>query len=87
MAYYRVCPLCGATLDPGEKCDCEADADAEPESDDDTQDAVQLARLQKAYISHLKRRGANRLVWLERAIDTVQARILCRQRMEPSPTR
>lgn len=22
MAYYRVCPDCGATLDPDEKCDC-----------------------------------------------------------------
>ena len=23
MAYYRVCPECRATLDPGEKCDCQ----------------------------------------------------------------
>ncbi|MCU7380469.1 hypothetical protein OBO34_19335 [Clostridiales Family XIII bacterium ASD5510] len=23
MAYYNVCPICGATLDPGEHCDCE----------------------------------------------------------------
>ena len=22
MSYYRVCPLCGAALDPGEQCDC-----------------------------------------------------------------
>lgn len=22
MSYYRVCPNCGATLDPGERCDC-----------------------------------------------------------------
>jgi predicted nucleic acid-binding Zn ribbon protein len=22
MAFYRVCPDCGANLDPGEKCDC-----------------------------------------------------------------
>lgn len=23
MAYYKVCPDCGAALDPGEKCDCQ----------------------------------------------------------------
>lgn len=23
MSYYRICPKCGAALDPGEKCDCE----------------------------------------------------------------
>lgn len=23
MAYFNECPLCGATLDPGERCDCE----------------------------------------------------------------
>ncbi len=22
MAYYRICPRCGAALDPGERCDC-----------------------------------------------------------------
>lgn len=22
MAYYRICPECGAYLDPGEKCTC-----------------------------------------------------------------
>lgn len=22
MSYYRVCPRCGAHLDPGELCDC-----------------------------------------------------------------
>lgn len=22
MAYYKICPDCGATLDPGESCDC-----------------------------------------------------------------
>lgn len=26
MAYYKICPDCGATLDPGEKCDCRAEA-------------------------------------------------------------
>lgn len=23
MSYYRTCPQCGASLDPGEHCDCE----------------------------------------------------------------
>ena len=23
MSYYRVCPCCGAALDPGERCDCQ----------------------------------------------------------------
>ncbi len=26
MAYYRICPHCGGSLDPGEKCDCEEQA-------------------------------------------------------------
>ena len=25
MAYFRTCSLCGATLDPNERCTCEAD--------------------------------------------------------------
>ncbi|MDE6517644.1 MAG: hypothetical protein K2L18_07335 [Acetatifactor sp.] len=23
MAFYNICSKCGATLDPGERCDCE----------------------------------------------------------------
>lgn len=23
MPYYRTCPLCGAALDPEERCDCQ----------------------------------------------------------------
>lgn len=30
MAYYNICPNCGANLDPGEPCDCE-DADKKRE--------------------------------------------------------
>lgn len=22
MAFYNICPYCGANLDPGEQCDC-----------------------------------------------------------------
>lgn len=29
MNYYRTCPICGAALDPGEKCECEQTADKE----------------------------------------------------------
>lgn len=25
MAYYNTCPVCGANLDPNEKCDCYLD--------------------------------------------------------------
>jgi hypothetical protein len=28
MAYYDICHICGATLDPGEKCDCAKQAQA-----------------------------------------------------------
>ena len=23
--FYKICPVCGARLDPGERCDCELD--------------------------------------------------------------
>ncbi len=26
MAYYKTCDICGASLDPGEKCTCEEEA-------------------------------------------------------------
>lgn len=29
MAYYKVCPLCGSHLDPGEKCTCQKDRERE----------------------------------------------------------
>jgi hypothetical protein len=25
MPYYNICEICGATLDPGERCTCKAD--------------------------------------------------------------
>lgn len=28
MNYYRVCPFCGAHLDPGERCDCRDEGNA-----------------------------------------------------------
>ena len=32
MSQYRTCPLCGAHLDPGEKCDCRENESAAPGS-------------------------------------------------------
>lgn len=29
MAQYRICPHCGAYLDPGEPCDCQDDTERE----------------------------------------------------------
>lgn len=41
MPYYRKCPLCGATLDPGERCDCQ---DKETAPDAATSKAVRQNR-------------------------------------------
>ncbi len=30
---YIICPCCGATLDPGERCDCERDDNRDTEND------------------------------------------------------
>ena len=30
MPYYKTCRLCGATLDPGEQCDCQDKEEAAP---------------------------------------------------------
>ena len=35
MSYYRVCPLCGAALDPGERCDCQDTADHKEDDTDE----------------------------------------------------
>ena len=29
MSYYRICPFCGAALDPGERCDCRERTESE----------------------------------------------------------
>ena len=31
MAFYRTCPDCGASLDPGERCDCQEEAEKKQE--------------------------------------------------------
>ena len=30
MAYYKTCPMCGAHLDSGERCDCQDIKEAAP---------------------------------------------------------
>lgn len=32
MAFYNICPKCGAYLDPNERCDCEDTAEKEKKS-------------------------------------------------------
>jgi hypothetical protein len=31
MAYFNICPDCGCSLDPGEKCDCQREAEKRQE--------------------------------------------------------
>lgn len=31
MAFYKICPDCGTSLDPGEKCDCREEAEKKQE--------------------------------------------------------
>lgn len=33
MPYYKTCSICGATLDPGEKCTCMQEAQEEKEKE------------------------------------------------------
>lgn len=28
MSYFKVCPICGSHLDPGERCDCQGKKEA-----------------------------------------------------------
>lgn len=34
MAFYNVCPKCGANLDPNERCDCEETEEKEKKARD-----------------------------------------------------
>ncbi len=52
MAYYNTCSLCGANLDPGEKCTCVEDAKAEAEQ----KEVKRLADLTMQFINQSKRR-------------------------------
>ena len=39
MSVYKICPDCGAHLDPGEQCDCGAPGGSEQAAKQDTQQA------------------------------------------------
>ena len=41
MPFYDVCPLCGATLDPSEQCNCEKEK--EEKSDDESNEGKKKA--------------------------------------------
>jgi hypothetical protein len=46
MAYYHICPKCGANLDPGEPCDCEENEEDEfHENDTDKDTHPELQRV------------------------------------------
>ena len=34
MALYKKCPICGANLDPGEKCDCKSETSTDDKEND-----------------------------------------------------
>ena len=42
--YYRICPICGCSLDPDERCDCERDEDMDG-IDDYTMPARPMKRI------------------------------------------
>jgi hypothetical protein len=37
MAYYHICPECGAALDPEEKCDCQLENEKDIDHENDTE--------------------------------------------------
>lgn len=46
--YFRICPVCGCYLDPGEKCECETKQEAhEPEEDFSQRMAKRDAQLEQ----------------------------------------
>ena len=50
--YYHTCPLCGANLDPGEKCDCESHREEkQPESGNVTEKCNKIGIETEGYYS------------------------------------
>lgn len=58
MAYYNVCEICGANLDPGEKCTCVEDARAEAEQKEIKRRADVFMQL--ISISNKKKKGGKK---------------------------
>ena len=52
MAYFSVCPICGAALDPGERCDCEAE-NKNSVPDQHIEDAGRNGKLSTAHATSL----------------------------------
>lgn len=50
MSYYRECPECGASLDPGENCDCK-------KKEACTGGAVQTSSVKISYIKDTTQKG------------------------------
>lgn len=48
MSFYRICPRCGAALDPGERCDCERAANQLSEADTGALLSVVIGKLREA---------------------------------------
>lgn len=44
MAYFDICPICGATLDPHEKCECEKKETARQEPKRNVKNQYQYIR-------------------------------------------
>ena len=56
MPYYNVCEICGANLDPGEKCTCQEDARAEAEQKEIKRRADAFIKL----LNYGKKRGKSK---------------------------
>ena len=47
--FYKECPICGASLDPGEKCDCAEKKEACAAATEQTSNALNATKLYSNY--------------------------------------
>lgn len=52
MSYYRVCPYCGATLDPEEKCECRSE---------EVEKQMRITEQQEEFLSKVKKEKSGQL--------------------------